>query len=135
MAKLKVVVVDDSPMFRELAVRELSAAGFEVVPVESPLTLPGAVVREHPDVVLLDVAMPALGGDRLANLLRKQGAMQSAAVIFWSERPDAELRHLVEATGIDGFVRKSVTNEVLVAEVRKFAELARGRREAAGPKV
>ena len=128
MSKGKVVVVDDSAMFRELATRELTAAGFDVVAVESPLTLPGAVVREHPDVVLLDVKMPALAGDRLAFVLRKQGALESSAVIFWSERPDAELKHLVGATGIDGFVRKSGPAGELASEVEKFVRLARGRR-------
>ena len=56
------MVVDDSELVCRALSRALGAEGFEVVTRLNPIGTGAAIARERPDVVLLDVSMPALDG-------------------------------------------------------------------------
>lgn len=58
----------------------LEEAGYVVITVESPFGLSSALTREQPDVVLVDVTMPGLSGDKLVEItLRKTSDAQVLA--------------------------------------------------------
>jgi DNA-binding NarL/FixJ family response regulator len=60
---MRVVVVDDHPVFRKGLVALLSADGIEVVgEAENGLEAIAVVAETSPDVVLMDLGMPELGG-------------------------------------------------------------------------
>ena len=70
----RVLVVDDEPAIRALANRTLRSAGYEVVTAADGVE--GLDVDEHQpqpfDVFLLDVRMPNMTGDELAQRLRRR---------------------------------------------------------------
>jgi len=57
-----VLVVEDDPTLRELYRSSLRAAGYAVVAVSDGLDALRRVEREAPDAVVLDLALPRLGG-------------------------------------------------------------------------
>jgi two-component system chemotaxis response regulator CheB len=60
---IRVLLVDDSPTFRALCRAQLSAAGFEVIgEAQTGREAIEATARDRPDVVLMDVEMPEMGG-------------------------------------------------------------------------
>ena len=114
-----VLVVDDNEI--ELAVIRvvLEAAGFEVATLDSVFDLTVAVRRDRPDVILLDVMMPALSGDRAAVILQQYGFSRDIPVILHSSADEAKLAKIAAETGVTDYVCKTGDFELLVEKVRR----------------
>jgi CheY-like chemotaxis protein len=111
----KILVVDDSTIALELARIRLEEAGFDVETLDSPFGFSAALRSQKPDLVLLDVSMPALQGDRLLQIAHRNvnpsqrgatASQGSCPVVLYSDRPEQELAALAHACGADGYVRK-----------------------------
>ena len=114
--KGRVLVVDDDPVILELVRGWLEEAGYAVEVRESALGTTQQVATEQPDVVLLDVMMPALSGGELAQLIRRHHRTSLASVILHSSLEPEELAALVQKTGALGALAKTSDGERFVAE-------------------
>ena len=119
MSEGKVLVVDDNEI--ELGVLRivLEAAGFEIQTLDSVFDLSIAIRRDRPDVILLDVMMPALSGDRAAAILQKHGFARDIPVILHSSKDAEELEAIAARAGVSGFVSKTGDFDHLLAEIRR----------------
>jgi DNA-binding response OmpR family regulator len=118
MKRRKILIVDDSEMIRDLVQLSLEEAGYDVVTIESAFGFNNALRREMPDLALVDVMMPGLKGDKLAEIAIGLGA--PCPIVFFSDRPDTELRKLVSASGVAGFIRKNGDLQSLQNDVARF---------------
>ena len=85
------------------------------------------VPSQLPDVILLDVKMPGLSGDKAASILKDSRFWQDVLVLLHSDLKDGELAALVAETGAAGYIRKSENNGELVAQLRhRIEEAGRG---------
>jgi DNA-binding response OmpR family regulator len=75
------------------------------------------------DIALLDLDLPGMDGLSLATQLRAQG--MNLPLLAVTARADAQAEALARAAGLDGFLRKPVTGELLA---EAMASLLRGRR-------
>jgi len=66
-----VLVIDDEPVIRELLRRHLTKLGYEVAVAESGEQALTRLSQVHPDLVLLDMRMPGMGGMECLNRLRQ----------------------------------------------------------------
>lgn len=105
---LKVMIVDDDRTTLEVTAAILEEQGHHVVQQDTALGTSMLILREKPDVVLLDIRMPGLSGDRLAALItaRTSGG-RAPVIILHSSLGAAELRDLVAKTGAAGFIEKT----------------------------
>lgn len=110
--KIRVLVVDDDQDQLALAERSLTAFGFEVRTHRSSLGVSNLVRNAAPDLVLLDVNIPALSGDKVLTLARAQ-APTTTRFILYSASDESKLRALAKASGADGYISKSVQGEEL----------------------
>lgn len=113
----KVLVVDDNEVCRAVVRDALESDGFDVVELGSPVGMSSVVSVEKPDVVLMDVEMPAIEGDKAVEILRKH-RLHDCQILLYSSRSPAELEKLARSCGASGFVPKSVTDAALAAAVR-----------------
>ncbi len=123
MRPRKILVVDDDPIALEVARERLEAAGYEAHTRLEALGTSRWVLQNAPDAVLLDVEMPALSGQEIAQLLRR--SQSSVRVILYSGRSSADLAAAAAAVGADGAVSKSATPAVFLAEIARVVGLAR----------
>jgi CheY-like chemotaxis protein len=72
-------------------------------------------------VVVLDVMMPTIRGDKLAALLRKSGALPNLRVVLVSSLDEAELREMMMSAQVDAFVSKSQVRTDLARVVASVA--------------
>jgi DNA-binding response OmpR family regulator len=91
----------------------LSSAGFHVVQLASPIGATHAVLKHKVSVVLIDVLMPAMRGDRLATLIRANRRMTGVGVILVSGESSVDLDRMMKDTGADAAVSKSNLRELL----------------------
>ena len=122
----KVLVIDDDPIVLEVVRERLEGAGFVVVVRDEPLGTTNVVRDERPDIVLLDIMMPALNGERLAALLRANRSLNTLSIVLHSSKAPSELLPLVEQTGAIGAISKSESEGEFM---RRFHELVRGHLE------
>jgi CheY-like chemotaxis protein len=115
----KILLVDDSEIVREMVRLTLGGHGYTVVTLDGPFGFSRALLDEKPDLVLMDVSMPALRGDRLAEVAQRS-ALHSCPIVLFSTHPDEELAKLVEASGVTGFIRKTGNAELLLREIERF---------------
>jgi DNA-binding response OmpR family regulator len=115
----KIVVLDDSEICREIVRVALEARGHTVISLDSPFGLTRLMNEQRPDLVLVDVMMPALSGDKVAGVLLKYRE-HTCPVVFLSDRPSTELRSLVEKTSAAGFIRKTNDLSDLADQVEQY---------------
>jgi DNA-binding NarL/FixJ family response regulator len=139
--RIRVLIVDDHAILRE-GVRALLAlqSDIEVVGEASNGTEAiAATGRLDPDVVLMDIAMPGLGGIEAALEMRKQG--RRAKILILSQYEDREyVRRLLQA-GVSGYVLKKSAGAELANAIRAVnrgglvldPEVARTAMEEGGP--
>jgi len=143
MAKIRVLIADDHAILRE-GVRALLALTEDIEVVgeardgREAVDLAGTL---DPDVVLMDIAMPGLGGLEAALEMRKLGLR--ARVLVLSQYEDREyVRRLLKA-GVAGYVLKKSAGSELANAVRAAhrgglvldPEVARAAMEDTGPKA
>jgi CheY-like chemotaxis protein len=106
-APIRVVVIDDDDFEREFLVDLLRTAGFDVSSLSSVFGVTNHLVNENVEVVVLDVMMPSIRGDKLAALFRKNPALPNLRVVLVSSLPEAEVAPLMAQVQVDAFVAKA----------------------------
>ena len=101
----RVMLVDDEPLQLSLVGRTLRADGFRVVSTDSSLGVTNTVRSFLPHLILLDVRIPELSGDRLVPLIRRI-APETQLILYSACDPD-QLRRLTAAANADGWISKS----------------------------
>ena len=121
----KIRIVEDDATIRALLEMALLGAGYGDV-VSSPRGDDGLkmVVRDKPDLVLLDVMLPGLDGFSIARRIRETTALAATRIVMLTARTASEdiVRGL--DAGADDYVTKPFDRKVLLARVK--AVLRRG---------
>lgn len=120
----KVLVVDDNEINRIVASGLLEALGYEVATVNDGLDAIEHCKRMPPDVLLMDVNMPVLGGveaSRRIVELQKCGAVAPFAIIVATADDAPETQARCTAVGVRGYLCKPLRLETLRDEVRRVS--------------
>jgi DNA-binding NarL/FixJ family response regulator len=117
-----ILVIDDNAVVLEATRATLEQAGFRVVTLDRANGAVVAVLHERPDLVLLDVNMPNMTGDSLADVLGRTRATRGTLVVLYSSLPANALRMKAMAAGAHGFIQKTGVQTELVRQVRAFLE-------------
>ena len=118
----RVLVADDDPPLRRMLQRSLTADGFAVtVAADGPEALLAAE-RSAPDVIVLDVAMPAIDGLSVCRRLRDRGL--ATPILMLTARDAVADRVAGLEAGADDYLVKPFAIEELVA--RLHALIRRG---------
>jgi two-component system, cell cycle sensor histidine kinase and response regulator CckA len=124
-----ILVVDDEEMVRRLACVALTNYGYDVLEAkdgkEALQLLTDLPVL--PSLVLLDLAMPVMGGDELVPILGKQ--YPDLKIVLSSGYPEEEARKGFRSDTVAGFVQKPYA---IVALADKIAQVLRGGSESTG---
>ncbi len=117
----RVLVVDDNPVNRLVALRHLEALGCTAITADNGSEALRRLELEAFDLVLMDIHRPEMDGIRATRLLRRGAAGARAAatpVVGLSADVMEEQRKRCAAAGMNGFVRKPFRVGELVAAIR-----------------
>ena len=121
METKKILIVEDEPMIRRALVDRFSEEkDFVVMSAKDGSEGLASALREHPDIILLDLVMPVMDGMDMLSDLRKDEWGSHTNVMFLSNLADSERVAEATAKGVYEFIIKSNVdiNEV-VKKVRK----------------
>ena len=107
----RVLVVDDEHSVRDVLCRFLAERGYVVDAAEDGEKALGMILDEVPDIVLLDLKMPRLGGIDLLKRLRDEGV--NVAVITISGHADEDTARESLQLGAADFINKPFDLEYL----------------------
>jgi CheY-like chemotaxis protein len=128
---LRVLVVDDDDVARELLASILRGSGHEVLELPSPIGVSRVVQEQRIEVVVIDVFLPGMKGDRLAKLLRNNTRFDHVGVVLVSGDAGINLEQLAVEVGADAVVSKKSAKSTLGRAVevgaRRGARLERSR--------
>ena len=107
MSKPKtVLIIDDDENHLLTTQGIIEGLGFRVELHNSPFRTTEKVLKTKPDLLLLDVNMPALPGDQLCSILRSEPELQSLPIYLYSANDEDILRQAVEKYQATGYICK-----------------------------
>ena len=121
----RVLIIDDSIDISNHYSALLEEAGMETSIINDPLQTFGCLVDFTPDLILMDLYMPACSGQELAQLIRQRNAYISIPIVFLSSETDKESQIRALNLGGDDFLNKSMAAEHLVEAVKHRAKRSR----------
>lgn len=118
--KPKILVIDDSEIVLEVTKGALEGAGYDVVTHDRPAGCVALILHEKPELVLMDVNMPGLGGDTIVSVFAKAQPRGETVVLLHSSLSAEVLRTKAAAAGAHGYIQKSGDLFGLVREVNRW---------------
>jgi DNA-binding response OmpR family regulator len=115
-----ILVIDDSEVVLEMTRFTLETAGFRVRTRDRAQGSIVAILHERPDLVLLDVNMPNMSGESIADILSRSGPARGTVIVLYSSLPVNALRMKALAAGAHGFIQKTSVQADLVRQVNAF---------------
>jgi CheY-like chemotaxis protein len=120
----KVLLVDDSPIIRDMVSEILASAGLMVVLATNGEEALTRISEGEPDLVISDVEMPVMDGFTLLTEIRKR--TQRLPVIMLTTRASVQDRQRATTLGANAYVLKSdFRSDVLLEVVQRFLPLHR----------
>lgn len=117
---MKILLVDDDATVLDMMSRLLIHRGHDVQTCETPFGVSAQIVRDLPDVVVLDVMMPGLGGSALACLIAKLELPRAPKVILWSAMDDVALAEAAREAGGLEWISKAMRASDIAAAIEKL---------------
>ena len=115
MSAGRVLVVDDEPQIRRIMRTTLTGAGYEVDDAKTGEEALQKIRAFRPDLVLLDINMPGMGGLEVCKAMR---ADSNVAIIMLTVRNDESDKVAALDAGADDFVTKPFSTPELLARMR-----------------
>lgn len=102
----RLLVVDDNQLVGKLVSIYLGRFGWDIEMSPGPFGVLNKVKDFEPDVILLDINMPGLRGDKLAALIRDKKFSHDFKLVAFSAEDEQVLKDLVLTGLVDGYFRK-----------------------------
>lgn len=102
----RILIVDDDPAHLDSTRGILEEEGYEVFTHHQPFGSTAMIAEVKPDLVLLDVNMPGLSGDRLAEVYRANARTRTTRVVLYSSNDEDTLRTTSRRLQLDGYICK-----------------------------
>ncbi len=110
---VRVLVVDDDDLVRLAMVEQLKDAGCECFELPSAIGVTRSILHNQVQVVVIDILMPSMPGDKLAKLLRDNARLSKLGVILVSGGGDSvRLEYLGAEVGADAVLEKGRIDEL-----------------------
>jgi len=116
----RVLAVDDEPHILKLIAFSLKAHGFDVLEASDGLSAIAVAQAEHPDLILLDVMMPALDGYEACRRIKADPATADIPIFMLTAKAQATEQQTGLDAGARDYICKPFTPKDLVATVEAF---------------
>jgi response regulator RpfG family c-di-GMP phosphodiesterase len=117
---VRILLVDDEPALRELLRATFEGAHVQVDEAGTALEAEARIKKRRPDVIVLDLRMPGMGGAELCARLKSAEETRAVPIVLLTGADDEEVRQ-AKRGGADALVRKPFSPLDLLAIVEELA--------------
>lgn len=121
----RILVVEDSPTVLYTVSRMLTEGGHQVLTATDGEAAMSLAIREHPNLVLLDVILPKLNGYQVCRRMKSTPATAQIPVIMITSKTKDNDRRWGLEQGADDYVTKPFDARELLAVVDRFVTRVR----------
>jgi CheY-like chemotaxis protein len=118
---MKILIIDNDETALEILSHVLRRAGYQVFTSQKASCL-DLILKEQPDLVLLDVNMPGIDGETAARTLTRDRQAIKGKIVFHSANEAGILEGMAKAAGLDGYICKTNRVSDLVDRVRSILD-------------
>ncbi len=120
----KVLIVEDDVFLHDLLsdkLSELRALGVEIFATTNATEALAEARKSHPDLILLDIAMPGQNGFEVLEELRKEDTFKKTPAIFLTNMAqDSDKKRAGELGAVGYFVKANTPLEEISGEIRRI---------------
>ncbi len=121
----RILIIDDEPDVADYYSTVLSHNGMNTSIEHDPLRVLDRLETFRPDLILMDMYMPACSGQELAGAIRQLDEYINIPIVFLSGESDISKQLHAMSHGADDFLQKSISTEHLISSVTIRAERMR----------
>ncbi|MBD3308548.1 response regulator [candidate division KSB3 bacterium] len=114
-----ILAIDDSEDVRNL-VKQVLSEEHDVLVIDSWVHATEYIFKHEIDLILLDINMPGLSGDKLAEVLMRSVKSKPLNIVLFSSIDEADLRQRAQEVGAVGYIPKTFDANLLRSRVRRF---------------
>jgi len=118
--KKKILLVDDSKTVLMMEQMILNKAAYELVIANDGRQAIAKANDEHPDLILMDVMMPEMGGFEACAHLRSVEATRGIPIIMVTTRGEAESIEKGYASGCSDYITKPINGMELLSKLKNY---------------
>lgn len=116
-----IVVIDDCKVTLAVVSDYLAAAGYRVSTAEDSVYSNHLIYSSTPpDLILMDLMMPLMAGDKKVRLLKERYKSRHIPTILISSKNEQELSVIAANAGADGYLSKPFSASQLVSAVKSY---------------
>ena len=123
--KKRILIVDDDAEIIGLLRTVLTEAGYEVMEASYSLPAMFQVVRQRPDLILMDINMPMMNGFELVEQFKKYEETKDVPIVAITGLNTPEAREIARGVGCVGFIPKPFDIDKFPGQIAKFLRAKR----------
>ena len=118
MTRKKILLVDDAETILMMERMILNKAGYELITAKDGQEAIAKAMAERPDLILMDVVMPRMGGFEACKQLRGNDTTKAIPIIMVTTRGEAESVESGFASGCNDYVTKPINGLEVLSKVK-----------------
>lgn len=119
----KILIVEDNKNFQHIWNDRLTREGFEISQAVNGREALEILSTTRPDLVLLDMVMPEMGGDEVLATMQKDEGLKSIPVLVMSVLEDAErVKNMMQMGARGYFIKGTTSPNQLALEIKKILQ-------------
>jgi len=118
----KILIVDDEKTIRSVLRSLLEKEGYEIIEAENGAAGVEFAKKEDPDVILMDLTMPVMGGLKACRLLKEDVKTKNIPVLVLTTETGENKVEAINA-GVDDFVNKPFDSEEISIRVKSMLKI------------
>jgi DNA-binding response OmpR family regulator len=115
----KILVIDDEPLVVEVLKIRLEMNNYEVITASDGVDGIESAIREKPDVIILDIIMPALDGYQVCRKLKENRKTNAIPVIMLTALGQSAEKEKGYSSGAYAYIFKPFDDEELLNSIER----------------
>jgi CheY-like chemotaxis protein len=115
-----VLIVEDSALNRKLVETVLKPHGYRVLTAEDGQAGVEMALREHPDLILMDVMMPVMNGYDATRRIKDSRETAHIPIVALTASAMPHERDQALAAGCDGYITKPIDTRAFPDQIKQF---------------
>jgi DNA-binding response OmpR family regulator len=122
MSQKTILVVDDEKDLVDFVRLRLETNNYAVVAAADGEEALGAVEKNNPDLIILDILLPKLDGFKVCEKLKKDPRFSKIPIIMLTAKGQEKDILLAKQMGADAYISKPFDAQLLLYDVKKLLE-------------